>query len=184
MKSIRNIYITLSKLFHPDTETDPVLKIQKEEIMKRVTTAYKQKDLTTLLKLEMEWGYKEKEHLEKLTEDKFEIYISVLKEQIAEFEVQKYNLYMHPKTDEISEFVTYPENIARILISQKAGKIKKENEDLLSNIAKLEKSNPKKQITDFVTEFLEKQNYFSRNILNAIMNMPIPGKQKNPYKYR
>lgn len=57
-KSLRSIYIALVKILHPDTETDLVLKAEKEEIMKKVTVAYDQKDLTTLLKLEMEWVHK------------------------------------------------------------------------------------------------------------------------------
>src|SRR5690606_8850986 len=50
LKSIRNIYISLVKVLHPDTNSE-LENAQKEELMKRVTKAYSEKDLPTLLKL-------------------------------------------------------------------------------------------------------------------------------------
>lgn len=116
--------------------------------------------------------------MEQLTEENLKIYISSLKEQIAELESQKDKIYMHPRANAISEFVMYTENAARVLIAHKAGKLKKENENLLSNIAKLANPNPKKQINDFVAKFLRKQDNFDINIMDAIMGMPVPGKYK------
>ncbi len=57
-KSVRSIYISLTKVLHPDVESDAELKQEKEEILKQVTIAYEEKDLATLLKLEMEWVYR------------------------------------------------------------------------------------------------------------------------------
>ena len=93
-KSIRSIYITLAKILHPDTETDDEKKLEKEELMKKVTVAYDQKDLTTLLKLEMEWVHKTSEHLEKLTEDKLKIYISTLKQQVMELQNERMHRFI------------------------------------------------------------------------------------------
>ena len=111
-KSIRSIYIALAKILHPDTETDIKLKAEKEEIMKKVTSAYEQKDLTTLLKLEMEWVCKEKNHLKKLTEEKLNIYVSALKQQVQELEQEKFSLYVHPRYQSISDIARYSEKIA------------------------------------------------------------------------
>ena len=62
-KTIRSIYISLTKALHPDTELDEDLKKEKEELMKMVTSAYEAKDLETLLRLEMEWVIKTNEQI-------------------------------------------------------------------------------------------------------------------------
>jgi hypothetical protein len=54
-KSLKSIYISLSKALHPDTESDPEEKLKKEELMKKVTVAYQEKNFPLLLQLEMEW---------------------------------------------------------------------------------------------------------------------------------
>lgn len=88
-RSVRSIYMSLAKLLHPDTEMDQTLKKEKEEIMKDVTKAYNENDLSSLLKLELRWVAKENDHLEKLTDDTLKIYIAVLKTQVKELEMEK-----------------------------------------------------------------------------------------------
>jgi hypothetical protein len=88
-RSIRSIYMSLAKLLHPDMEIDEAAKKEKEEIMKEVTKAYNENDLSSLLKLELRWVAKESDHLEKLTEDKLKTYVAVLKEQVKELEMEK-----------------------------------------------------------------------------------------------
>ena len=46
--------MSLAKMLHSDLETDETLKLEREELMKKVTAAYQDKDLNTLLKLEIE----------------------------------------------------------------------------------------------------------------------------------
>jgi len=104
LKSIRNIYVSLAKLLHPDTETDLTEKIKKEELMKKVTKAYNEKDLATLLKLELQWVSNSTSNLNKLTDDKLNLYISALKEQLIELEKQLFEIRNHPRYDDISEW--------------------------------------------------------------------------------
>jgi hypothetical protein len=111
-KSLRSIYITLSKALHPDTETDEALKNHKLELMKSVTIAYEQKDLKTLLRLEMEWVYKTSEHLEQLAEDKLKVYISVLKERVSELEVERQMIKQNPRFMNITDYIGYPHPVA------------------------------------------------------------------------
>lgn len=49
LKSMREIYLELVKELHPDRETDETLRAQKEERMKQLTEAYKQKRLGFLV---------------------------------------------------------------------------------------------------------------------------------------
>ena len=152
-KNIRSIYIALAKVLHPDTEQDITQKTVKEELMKKVTVAYDQKDLTTLLKLEMEWVHKTTEHLEQLTDDKLKIYISALKQQAAELEREKINIYHNPLYVKIHAFAHLPEMYA---INQME-KQKKEFKNILINIihftTEFQKPNAKKQIIEFAQQF-------------------------------
>lgn len=55
LKSMREIYLELVKELHPDREMDETLRALKEERMKQLTEAYKQKDLASLLMMQINW---------------------------------------------------------------------------------------------------------------------------------
>ena len=154
-KSIRSIYISLTKILHPDTETDEVLKKEKEELMKSVTAAYEQKDLSTLLRLEMEWVFKTSEHLEKLAEDKLKIYISVLKERVSELELEKHMLYRNPRLENVFPFIKQDENQAKILINHENDQIINDYLDLEGDISIFNRLKSKSDISEFIEEFHE-----------------------------
>ncbi|REA57643.1 hypothetical protein DSL64_23170 [Dyadobacter luteus] len=88
-KSVRTVYMDLVKAFHPDRESDEAEKVRKTEIMQRVTLAYQQNDLMTLLKLQIEFDQIGEEHLEKLTKNQLNYYNKVLSQQIADLEAKK-----------------------------------------------------------------------------------------------
>lgn len=154
-KSVRSIYISLAKLLHPDLETDPGLKLAKEEEMKKVSAAYEANDLATLLRMEMEWLQKEADHLGRIPEEKLKLYVEVLKDQVKELESEKSSL-------------RYDENFANILafsaFKKENGlkKIKEQGNYLqfsLQEWAKVKRSlavpNAKKIAHQFVHEYLE-----------------------------
>lgn len=111
-KNIRSIYTSLAKMLHPDLELDEIKKLEKEELMKKVTNAYHEKDLHTLLKLEIEIIHRETENLEHLTDEKLKLLNAALKEQVDELEQEKEEQKYHPKYERISEFIHFPENRA------------------------------------------------------------------------
>ncbi len=154
-KSLRSIYISLTKVLHPDTETDDVLKKEKEEIMKTVTLAYENKDLSTLLKLEMEWVFKTNENFEKLADDKLKIYISVLKERVSELEQEKFMMYRNPRLESVSEYLDCKEDRGIYLM----GNERREIEFLINNfnlqIINHEKVKSKSEIIDLIDVFHE-----------------------------
>lgn len=96
-KSVRSVYIALAKVLHPDAEANETVRQEKEEIMKKVTAAYENQDLATLLKLEMEWVDNTAGNLEKLSEDKLKLYVSALKQQVADLTQQKARIFTDPK---------------------------------------------------------------------------------------
>ena len=96
-KNITTIYRQLAKLFHPDLEQDPVLKAEKEILMKQLTAAYEAKNLHALLTLELQWIHKENDHLERLSEEKLSVYLQILKEQISNLEQEKNTILSQPQ---------------------------------------------------------------------------------------
>lgn len=84
--SLSVIYKQLAKAFHPDLEQDPDKKIDKEKLMKKLTSAYENKDLHTLLQLEMELMSRSENPQKEQTEEQLKMYNTILKEQIIALE--------------------------------------------------------------------------------------------------
>lgn len=87
-RSVKTVYTGLMKVFHPDTETDPDLKAQKEEISKKITVAYGNQDFFELLKLESEFLTTQKHRLSQLNDQQLRQYLDVLTEQKIELRKQ------------------------------------------------------------------------------------------------
>lgn len=90
IQNMSTIYKRLVKVLHPDLEQDSSEKAKKEAFMKRVTTAYDNKNLFELLTVELEWMSSTaksplQQHLR--TDEQIKIYNSILKDQIKELEV-------------------------------------------------------------------------------------------------
>jgi hypothetical protein len=154
-KNIRSIYITLAKVLHPDSEQDPILKTEKEEVMKQVTMAYDQKDIATLLKLEIEWIHKTNDNLEKITDDKLKIFIAALKEQAQELQEELFWQLNNPRYAEIADFIHLPEPLA---IQEMQNEIKLQKNmlnHLTSVIENLKHTNSPKFILDFAKKYLD-----------------------------
>lgn len=117
-KSLKSIYISLSKALHPDMESDAELKLQKEELMKKVTVAYQEKNFTKLLALEMEWIHQTTKHLQALSEDKLQLYIDILLDRENELQEVMEKLERDPKFYQVRRFATLNEKSAYKKIDQ------------------------------------------------------------------
>jgi hypothetical protein len=87
-RSITSIYRQLAKALHPDLEPDPARRETKSALMQELTAAYRNNDLHTLLRLELQWIEREEGNLERMTDEKLAIYNNLLKEQVAELEME------------------------------------------------------------------------------------------------
>jgi len=94
-KSIGSIYKGLAKVLHPDLEKDPDERLRKEEFMKKLTIAYKDNDLYSLLMLEKQWMGDSQERLNTLSDDQLKIYLEVFREQVSELETNETGLLHH-----------------------------------------------------------------------------------------
>lgn len=128
-KSLRSIYISLAKVLHPDAAGDDLSTAEREELMKQVTVAYEEKDLSTLLRLEMEWIHKQASHLERLSEEKLAVYISVLREQKQELEREYSNLLYNPSLNHLREYTRVKAATAKKKIKQTTEALAQEIEE-------------------------------------------------------
>lgn len=155
LKSIRSIYISLAKVLHPDANND-VQNSNKEDLMKKVTKAYADKDLPTLLKLEMEWAASEKNNINTLSDSRLKLYIASLKERVKELEAEKYAIWSHPKYRFITRWMSSTQKSAIRAVN----KIKKELTNKLNfqkqDYADLKYNQTKKSILYFA-ELVEEQ---------------------------
>jgi len=103
-KSMNAIYKQLVKAFHPDLEPDLEKKAQKEEQMKRLTVAYENGDLPTLLELEQEWIDSSEKHSTISSVDQLKIYNGILRQQIAIIKDRIEMLFLHPRYLPIQPF--------------------------------------------------------------------------------
>lgn len=103
-KGLGTIYKQLARAFHPDLEQDCVQKAEKEERMKKLTTAYKDGDLYTLLSLELEWMNDSNHQPTQKTHEQLKIYNSILKEQIETLQESIKMARLHPKYLPIDRF--------------------------------------------------------------------------------
>jgi curved DNA-binding protein CbpA len=83
-RTIGAIYKQLAKVLHPDLEPDPEKRGEKLALMQQLTAAYRNEDLPSLLRLELEWLHREEGDLDRLTEEELKIYNAVLREQAGE----------------------------------------------------------------------------------------------------
>lgn len=142
-KSISSIYKTLAKTLHPDLERDESKRGPKEELMKQVTAAYQNKDLHTLLKLELNVLHNEEQHTDKLSNEKIIAYNDLLREQIEELQTQISMLPEHPKYQLLLQFVNYPEELFHLNLRNKIIELKDDTASMRESLHALQSGNEK-----------------------------------------
>ncbi|OHE57319.1 MAG: hypothetical protein A2Z47_03010 [Thermodesulfovibrio sp. RBG_19FT_COMBO_42_12] len=152
-RNISSIYKQLAKVLHPDLEQDTAIKIEKESLMKQLTAAYEAHDLHMLLRLEIQWIHKENSHLETLSENKLEIYIQLLKEQIKELEEECYMLSHHPRYLPLNEFY-HESSLPNIqILTSKKNQMKEVIGSLNHSIQRLKGDDPLSELRDIIRIF-------------------------------
>lgn len=153
-KNISAIYKQLARVFHPDLERDAERRAEKESLMKQLTTAYKQGDLHTLLRLELEWLHKEETELENLSEEKLKIYNQALKQQVKELEIEIHTASAHPRYLPLQKYVRFF-TVKSINLEFEREKLLAEIEFLESELPQLNAANPLKKVKQVIRETRE-----------------------------
>ena len=154
LKSMRSLYLSLAKALHPDTEMDSYEKKRKEELMKKVTAAYADKDLAALLKLEMQWVATETRALDTLPDDKLKLYIASLKEQAAALEEEHASVFYDPRFTPINDVWHLTEQQAIREIQKLKKDCTRLNDYLVDMTDICSDPDRRKEIVEFVKEYL------------------------------
>ncbi|MFN2428035.1 MAG: hypothetical protein ABR587_16490 [Candidatus Binatia bacterium] len=117
-KSVRDVYLSLAKVLHPDTVTDPVERTLREGSMKQATSAYRAGDLAALLRLELTWLRRDESRLESLSAAALRAYIPSLREQLATLEDTLAALVTDPRYAAIDTAACFPNASAKLRIDQ------------------------------------------------------------------
>jgi hypothetical protein len=110
-RSIANIYKQLARVLHPDFERDTERQKNKVQLMQELTAAYRQNDLHTLLRLEMQWIENEGGDIDRLTEEKLGVYNAVLTDQVRGLENRLRGLMFHARYRPIMVFNDGPTRV-------------------------------------------------------------------------
>ena len=120
-RTVVSIYKQLAKVLHPDLEQNPARRAQKHTLMQELTKAYREGDLHTLLRLELEWLDREEGDLEKLGDEKLDIYCELLEEQVEELQAEIRDVPYSPRFAAVARFARPfgqgPQNVESILLS-------------------------------------------------------------------
>lgn len=152
-KDLKSIYLSLSKALHPDTETDPEVKLEKEELMKRVTFAYQNKDFPQLLRLELEWVHKTSDRLNELSEQQLNVYNSMLQDRVDELNNKRISIIYNPNFEAVRGFATLSDRTAASHIKSKKKNISERLKFFEKNVNSLIKLKNKKAIAEYVDLF-------------------------------
>lgn len=117
-KSVRDVYLSLAKVLHPDTVADPADRVLREECMKQASSAYRTGDLAALLHLEVTWIRRDESRLESLPPATLRAYLPSLKEQVARLEDTLADLVTDPRYLPIEMAAYLPGNSATKWIEQ------------------------------------------------------------------
>lgn len=162
-KNIATIYKQLARIFHPDLERDPVLKSEKEDLMKQLTNAYDKNDLHTLLRLELEWIHKEEDNLDKLSDEKLSIYNEVLREQVRDLEREIFMLGQHPRYAPLQRFSMFSFGVSSSSfgLEREKHRLERTIEEIKKSVDALKGKNAIKELKTIISSF--KQAMANRN---------------------
>lgn len=96
-KGLSALYKELAKVFHPDLVQTAEEKSEKESLMKRLTCAYKDNDLFTLLSLKMEWMRQSGDRGDAQNDAQLKVYNAILKDQAMSIQEDIEQAFLHPK---------------------------------------------------------------------------------------
>lgn len=84
--ALRSVFRQLASALHPDREQDPAERQRKTSLMSQANAAYAERDLTTLLRLQLQLASTDPEAVLRLADDKINALAVVLKDQASTLE--------------------------------------------------------------------------------------------------
>jgi len=157
-KSLHTMYKQLVRVLHPDLERDSQKRTWKEELMKKLTVAYENNDLYSLLTIEMEWMNSSAGKIRSQNDDDLKIYNAILKDQIKELQISIDMLFMHPRNLPIQRF--YMDGFDGISsLKKKAIELKKLIQEIQDIIPRLQTQQAKTIFKKIIKKGIAVQNF-------------------------
>ena len=141
-KAIGVIYKQLAKAFHPDLEQDPVLKLQKQVLMKKLTAAYEAEDLYTILRLEVEHLDMSESQKKNHTDEHLKTYNQILQSQIEMLESELVNIPLKPQYHVLNSYNQYFWEVGDFCLTEVQRTLQKCLKEHRQAIRKLESAHP------------------------------------------
>lgn len=98
-QSLREIYRKLASAVHPDRESDPRRRAEKNALMQRINQAYAANDLLTLLEVQIEIGQSHPGEVDGLSSQRLKQYNKLLAQQLKEAQEELRKLEVAFRTD-------------------------------------------------------------------------------------
>ncbi|MBA3603339.1 MAG: hypothetical protein H0W50_06805 [Parachlamydiaceae bacterium] len=155
-KGLSTIYKRLAKAFHPDLEHEPTLKLEKEELMKKLTTAYEENDLHTLLTLEIDYisRYENGKTEEMISSDnQLAVYNGILKDQITELESEIELEFSNPRYMPIQKYIAENHLAPMKQMVDDLKVLKLETKLYISTLESLHESDPESTLKAILSHF-------------------------------
>lgn len=149
-KGLGTIYKQLAKAFHPDLEQDLEQKVEKEALMKRLTSAYEDNDLHTLLSLEIEWMNRSEEEAKNQTDEQIKIYNSILKDQVETLQENMQMVILNPKYLPLQSYLHNRDYGLIPLLTMVSVDLKMEVKEVEALIKSLSHKNAEEVVRDFL----------------------------------
>jgi hypothetical protein len=130
-RSVREVYLSLARVLHPDAVADPTERQGREQAMKQATIAYRQNDLLALLRLELQWIRRGKDGRESPGDDTLRAYIRALREQVAKLHNTLTAQAAEPRYDAIAGIAFLPKARAVAELEKRAREIRAVTAELL-----------------------------------------------------
>jgi hypothetical protein len=159
-RDLKSLFKQLAKAFHPDLESNPLLKEHKKVWMQRLNSAYAANDLREMLQLEMEWLGEEATKLTTAGDLKLEVYCMVLKEQIADLKKRIHSLQFEPQYGPLQRFIHpfYGTLESPIKIKKNLRSQLQEHQEMLDCLAKNDAAS-RRMIYDWADENARRSSY-------------------------
>lgn len=169
-RNIRTLYLTLAKALHPDRAVNDDDQSRREILMRQVTAAYQDGDMTALLRLEMEWIAREDGGLRRMPEETMRSMISALKAQAKVLRDELDGLAYHPRYEALDRFAAMPMQRAMISIEREVKQFEhqiKNNRAMLRSIG----AKPTKQAIMHLADAAEEAAYFEPSFEDLSMKI-------------
>jgi hypothetical protein len=151
-RSLKNIYLSLVKLLHPDKFHSSEDQSQRESIMKELNQAYELKDLFTMLNIQFDWL--DQNALMEEDEENTKALVAILKDQAADLQLRKELVQMDPVVGLLERYINHTEKDALYKMEYDRLMLEKKIENWECNILSFkEVHNPRHHYIELIRKF-------------------------------